>query len=284
MGAKLAVLVASSLAAVSVLSTAGCGSGNGAVDEVVAKNALARGGLDAWRAVRSMTLTGNLEAGVARDPLKLAKSFQQTRDAKAAAARKARVRQAEAAKEKPVQLPFALELARPRKSRLEIQFKGETAVQVYDGTHGWKLRPFLGRHEVEPFNAEELKLASAQADLDGPLLDAEAKGSRIALLGTEKVGGREAYKLEVTPKSGEVRHVWVDTQTFLEAQVDGTRRMDGKARTVLTAMRDYKSVGGLMVPHTLETTVEGVAGSEKILVQHVEVNAELADARFARPE
>ena len=44
-----------------------------------------------------------------------------------------------------------MEAKRPDKSRVEIEFAGTTAVQVYDGTHGWKLRPFLNRSDVEPF-------------------------------------------------------------------------------------------------------------------------------------
>ena len=77
------------------------------------------------------------------------------------------------------QLPFVLEMERARKSRLELEFKGETAVQVYDGTQGWKLRPFLNRHEVENYTADELKIAEAQADLDGALIDYAAKGTKI---------------------------------------------------------------------------------------------------------
>ncbi|MGC4121323.1 MAG: outer membrane lipoprotein-sorting protein [Myxococcales bacterium] len=266
-----------------VFAFAGCGSGNGAADEILEKNAEARGGLAAWRDVKSMTMTGKLEAGIARDPVKLARNFEPRAAPRSAAERRARLKHPPAA-EAPVQLPFVLELARPRKSRLEITFKGENAVQVYDGKSGWKVRPFLGRHDVEPFTADELSLASAQADLDGPLLDASDKGSRVQLLGTEKVGGRDAYKLEVTPRSGAVRHVWVDTQTHLEVQVDGTRKLDGKARTVLTALRDYRKVDGLLVPHVLETTVEGVPGSEKILVEQVQLNAPLDGARFSKPE
>jgi hypothetical protein len=49
-----------------------------------------------------------------------------------------------------VQLPVLMELARPRKMRFELQFNGQTAIQVFDGTNGWKLRPFLGRRVVEP--------------------------------------------------------------------------------------------------------------------------------------
>jgi len=39
-----------------------------------------------------------------------------------------------------VQLPFVMELKRPRKMRFELQFSGQTAIQVFDGANGWKLR------------------------------------------------------------------------------------------------------------------------------------------------
>ncbi len=53
-----------------------------------------------------------------------------------------------------VYLPFLMELKRPRKMRFELQFNGQTAVQVFDGTNGWKLRPFLNRHVVEPYTTK----------------------------------------------------------------------------------------------------------------------------------
>src|SRR6202008_4498848 len=89
-----------------------------------------------------------------------------------------------------VQLPFLMELKRGRKKRLELQFADKTAIQVYDGTNGWKLRPFLNRLEVEPYTAEEMKASSVQADLDGYLVDYTAKGTKIELVGMEKVENR----------------------------------------------------------------------------------------------
>jgi hypothetical protein len=58
-----------------------------------------------------------------------------------------------------------------RKTRLEIEFANDKAVQVYDGANGWKLRPFLGRRVVEPLSADEMKATSMESDLDGPLVD-----------------------------------------------------------------------------------------------------------------
>jgi hypothetical protein len=119
---------------------------------IVEKNAEARGGLDAWRAVQTLSWSGKLDAGGNNRPkLDLPiPGVQKT---------------AQAAQEPkgPVQLPFKYEMERGRLSRLEIEFDGQTAVQVYNGTHGWKVRPFLNRHEIEPFTADELKSADAQA-------------------------------------------------------------------------------------------------------------------------
>ncbi len=253
-----------------------------AATPIVEKNAAARGGLERWRAVKSLVLSGKLEAGVPRDPVKLANAYKRSLTQMKAEARLAAARAGRAA-EKQVELPFVMELKRPRKSRVEVTFRGETAVQTYDGTQGWKLRPYLGRRTAEPFNAEEARLAAAQSDLDGPLMDAAAHHERVSLLGTEKVDGRDCYKLEVKGR-GPARHVWVDAQTFLDVKVDGTRHVDGKDRPVFTSLGDFRPVDGILVPYLLETSVEGVRGSERITVDHVAVNTPLKDGLFGRPD
>jgi outer membrane lipoprotein-sorting protein len=218
--------------------------------QVVEKNMAAKGSLQAWRAVQTMSFSGKMDAGGKEN----------------------------------VQLPFLMELKRPRKSRVEIEFANDKAVQVYDGAHGWKLRPFLGRRDVETFTAEELKSASMESDLDGPLVDCTLKGTRVELEGVEKVEGHDAYKLKLTMKGGQVRHLWVDAQTFLEVKIEGTpRRMDGKMRPVEVYYRDFRSVNGLMVPHVLETAVGGSKQTHKISIEKVVVNPKLEDSRFTMP-
>jgi outer membrane lipoprotein-sorting protein len=218
--------------------------------QIVDKNVAARGGLQAWRAVQTITMSGKLEAGGTQN----------------------------------TELPFALEMKRPRKTRLELQFNGQTAVQVYDGVNGWKLRPFLNRRQVEPYTPEELKAASLQADLDGPLMDYNAKGTKVEVQGIQTVEGRQAYNLKLTLKSGQGLHVWVDAETFLDVKVDGTpRRLDGKYHPVETYFRDFRQVKGLMVPYVLETAVEGAKRTEKIRIESVVVNPKLEDSHFTKP-
>jgi outer membrane lipoprotein-sorting protein len=237
----LAVVADSTSAPVEQLSAA----------QIAEKNVQARGGLQAWRMVKTLSMSGKLEAGGKQN----------------------------------AQLPFVLEMKRNRKTRLELVFNGQTAVQVYDGTNGWKLRPFLNRNDVEPYSPEELKAASMQADLDGPLVDYAAKGTKVQLEGVQQVEGHDAYNLKLTLKTGQVQHIWVDAQTFLDVKVEGTpRRLDGKVHPVATYLRDYRPVNGLMIPYINETAVQGVQKTEKILVDKVVVNPNLEESRFSKPQ
>ncbi|MBZ5569655.1 MAG: outer membrane lipoprotein-sorting protein [Acidobacteriia bacterium] len=240
-------------------------------EQVIEKNIAARGGLQAWRAVQTLSMSGKMEAGGNESPTRRAQGVR-------TGGVQLPKRSAEQA-----QLPFRLELKRTRKSRLELDFRGQTAIQVYDGTHGWKLRPFLNRHEVEPFTAEQMKVAAMQSDLDGPLMDYAAKGTKVELEGADKVEGSDTYRLKLTFKNGEVQHVWVDAKTFLETKLEGTpRRLDGKYHRVEIYPRDYRAVNGLVMPYVMETKVEGVSQTEKIEVEKFSVNAPVEDSRFAK--
>jgi len=240
--------------------------------QIVEKNVTARGGLEHWRAVQTLEMKGKMQAGGNKRPAlpipgaKVGSEVRVNRPVD------------------QVELPFLMELQRGRKQRVELQFNGQTAVQVYDGSQGWKVRPFLNRHDVEKFTAEELKAAAAQSDLDGLLIDYAAKGSKVELAGTEQVDGRSAYNLKVTDKNGYARHVWVDAENFLEIKIEGTpRRLDGKVHPVATYLRDYRAVNGLMMPYLLETAVEGVKDTEKIQIQEIVSNPKLDDSQFAMP-
>jgi len=255
--------------------------------QIADRNAQARGGLQAWQKVGSLSLAGKLDAGRTR---KDGEGVQTTTSKLEQRLARARMRKNLAttgsiSDSKPIQLPFVLELKRPDKSRLEVPFAGTTSVQAFDGTQGWKRRPYTGHDEVEPFNPVELHLAQGQQPLDGMLINYAAKGTTVERDGNELVEGRPAYKLKLTLKNGDVRHLWVDAQTFLEVRVDAEpRHWNGKTYPVLTYFRDYRPEQGLQVAHRLETVVQGMHGSESIYIEKVAINPPIADDRFARPQ
>jgi outer membrane lipoprotein-sorting protein len=221
------------------------------VDQIVERNVAARGGLAAWRGAKTLTIAGEMDAGGKPNHA----------------------------------LPFVLKEKRPRKSRLEIVFKDQTSVQVYDGTQGWKVRPFLNRNEVEAYTPAEMKSAAAEQDLDGPLVDYAAKGTQIELAGSDPVEGHPAYKLKLSLHNGEKRNLWIDAGTFLELKMEGEpRKVDGRLHNVALYFRDYKTEHGLTTARLQETAVEGVKQTYKMTISRVAVNEPLDDSLFQRPQ
>ena len=220
------------------------------VAQITEKNAAARGGLSNWRAVKSIAMSGEMDVGGKND----------------------------------AKVPYTLSLKRPHMSRLEIRFDNQASVQTFDGTQGWKYRPFMGRTEAEALTPDELKSEQAADELDGALIDADRKGTKVELKGMDKVEGKAAYKLHLVKGNGAVRTLWVDAANFLELKIEGEpRKLDGHPHKVETYYRDYKAESGLNIAHTLETVVDGVKGSRKIVVKTVTVNPKLDDALFGKP-
>jgi hypothetical protein len=218
--------------------------------QIVDKNVAARGGLAKWHAVQSITMSGQMDAGGKVDTM----------------------------------LPYTLQMKRPNKQRLAIEFAGQTSLQTFDGEHGWKVRPYLNRTTAEPFSPDELQQTNEAAGIDGPLIDYAAKGSKVELEGTETVRGKATYRLKLTNKQGHATHIWIDGTTFLEAKMEGRpRHFDGKMRPVNTYLSDFRSVDGVMIPYVAETEVETWRTTHKMLIDKVALNAPLDDALFGKP-
>ncbi len=251
------------------------------VAEILSRNAQARGGADAWRKIQALAYSGKMDAG-RKQPLP-DNNFGNPHATPKERRKERIVRSAEVDAAPVIQVPFKLELARGRKSRLEVYVNDKTAVQVYDGNSGWKLRPYLGPDsKAEPFTPEELKLAADQADLDGWLLDAQAKGSNVSSEGVDAVDGKAAYKLKVLLANGDVRHVWVDAETFLDVRVEGARRFDGKLKPMYTALKDYRTVDGVKVPFLMETRVEGYRDTDRIIIETATANPAITPDHFSK--
>src|SRR5271169_7089268 len=84
--------------------------------QIVDKNVTARGGLQAWRAVQTLSFQGKMGVGgnqraMLHVPIPNSKEAVNTLPRRPA---------------EEVQLPFLMEMQRPRKVRVELQFNGQT--------------------------------------------------------------------------------------------------------------------------------------------------------------
>jgi hypothetical protein len=255
------------------------------VSQIVDKNLTARGGAAQWHSAQAISWSGKMDIGGGES---VARTNRFLRSGSMPSSHKELVGESSAqgsdGTAKQVQVPFTLTMARPHKMRVELQFAGKTALQVYDGTQGWKVRPYLNRDDAEPFSPEELKLEQARETLDGPLADYAAKGTRVDLDGVEAVEGKPAYKLKLTHKDGSIQHVWVDARSFLDVKVEGNpRHMDGRMHATYVYQSDFRTVQGLVVPFVMQTVVDGYPDRHGMYLDKVTVNPQLAASTFSKP-
>ena len=217
------------------------------VDELVAKNIEARGGMEKIKAVKSARTTGKMVMG---------QGFE---------------------------APFVMMEKRPKLTRMEFTFQGMTGVQAFDGKNGWAIMPFMGKKEPEAVPAEDNKLMDQQADMDGPLVDYKEKGHKVELLGKEQVEGADAFKLKLTMKGGDTRTIYLDADSYLEIKMEAKRTMRGAEVEGETLYGDYKDEGGMMMPHSIETGAKGSPQKQKLVFEKIELNPDLADSLFAMP-
>jgi outer membrane lipoprotein-sorting protein len=218
------------------------------VDEIIAKNIEARGGMQALKAANTMRMSGRMTVGPG------------------------------------LEAPFVLEQKRPSRMRLDITFQGMTGTQAYDGSSAWMVMPFMGKKDPEKVPDEEAQAFSEQADFDGILVDYKDKGHTVELMGKEPVEGSEAWKLKVTLKDGAIRYIYLDADAFLEIRTEGKRKIRGSEVEGESTIGDYKEVAGLMMPHAVESGAKGSPQKQKITIDQIEINVPIDDARFVMPE
>ncbi|MBA2305591.1 MAG: hypothetical protein H0W08_23570 [Acidobacteria bacterium] len=218
------------------------------VDEIIAKNIEALGGIEKIRAVKTVRMTGQMTVGPG------------------------------------MEAPIVMELKRPNAMRLDITVQGMVGSQAYDGTTGWTLMPFAGSKVPQQMAADEAKLAQEQADIDGPLVDYKAKGNTVELQGKEKVEGSDAHKLKVTLKNGDVRTIYIDAEHFLQIKDESKRSIRGTEVDTETIVGDYKEVGGMMFPHAVDSGQKGNPQRQKLTIEKIEINVPIEDTRFKMPE
>ncbi len=218
------------------------------VDTLVAKNIEAKGGADALRAVQSLSLQGKMLI-----------------------------------REGQIEFAYVQTKKRPGEVRAELSLQGMTAVQAYDGTQGWKVSPFGGRKDPEKMSVDDAKSLVEDAEIDGPLVDWQAKGSTVEYLGPEDVDGTLAHKLKVVRKNGDVNYVYLDPDHFLEIRILTQRTEQGAQVEVETDLGDYEKVAGVFFPFSIEAGPKGASDKQKIILEKAEVNVPVDDATFKFP-
>jgi len=166
---------------------------------------------------------------------------------------------------------------RPNKVRLEIEIQGMTGVQAFDGETAWMFMPFMGQTSPEVMPDDMAAAMMQEADLDGPLVDYATKGNQVEIVGVEE----GAYKLQVTLRSGDVQHYFIDAETFLLLKVTGSMTMQGMDLEFQTSFSDFRDISGVLVPHHIDMTgMQGPGTEGVVIIESMQINTEIDDSLF----
>ncbi len=173
---------------------------------------------------------------------------------------------------------------RPNLVREEFSLQGLTAIVAYDGKNGWKINPFGGKKDAETLGEEELKQIVEDSDLDGPLVNYAAKGNKVEFEGKEEYEGSDVYKLKVTLANGTVKHYFLDTEYYVPIKIETRQINRGTEFETETVLGDYKEVGGVYFPFSIENGPKGSANRSSVVFEKIEINQALNDGRFMMPK
>ena len=218
------------------------------VDEIIAKNAQGRGGVEKLHAIKSLRITARASQG----------NFRAT---------------------------YVQENKRGDKVREETIIQGMAQVQAYDGKSAWQINPFGGRKDPELMSADDTKQLILDSDLEGLLVNYREKGHQAELIGHDSVEGTDCYKIKLTLKDGDVRYYYLDADSYLEIKIETQSNIRGAIQYTDTMLGDYEQVDGVYFPFSIESGETNGPSDQRIrlAIDNIEINPSLDDTRFSVP-
>lgn len=172
--------------------------------------------------------------------------------------------------------PLEIYAKAPNKRVTHFQNPSGSAYMGYDGEAGWTKSPEQGLREL---SGEELAMMRFDSEFYRELKLKELY-PRLRVLGSAKLGERDAYVLEAMAGSGAEKWFF-DAQSGLLVRVEAELGPAGNKRLVVRELEDYRVVDGVRLPFTTRWTRPGFTWSFRFT--EIVHNVPIEDGRFARP-
>jgi len=210
------------------------------VDEILAKNIQAKGGVEKLKETTSVRMMG--------------KATVQGMD-----------------------VPITSSVKRPFFMHNEMDMGGQKMVQGFDGTTMWVA--MAGTPPQAMPGGPQIEAMKQNSTFDPVFLDYKTKGHKIELVGKETDGAKAVHHVLVTTKGGMVFHYYLDVETGLETKFTTTTEMEGMKAEIETRLSNYRTVEGRTLPFTISQFMNGNQIVE-MKFEKIEFNVPLDDAIF----
>lgn len=152
--------------------------------------------------------------------------------------------------------PIKIFQARPNLTKTSILIgKKENILEGFDGEKGYAMNYAANKLERYPNYVAE--------SFDTDFIDFESKGFTAQLLGKEKVGTKDCYKVELTKNVN---------KTIYYFDVKNYQLLKEIKKDEILIYGDYRKVGNLQFPYRIESSSSKKDSDYVVIVQKVETN------------
>lgn len=160
--------------------------------------------------------------------------------------------------------PVSIYQARPNLTKTAVIVnKKEQVVEGYDGKKGYAMNYATNKLQEYPSYKPE--------SFDTDFIDYEQKGFSAEVLGEEKIGDREAFKVELTKNVNKTIY-YFDKQNFM------LLREVKKEETI--SYSDYRKVGNLTMPFRIEASSPKKDADYVMIFRKIELNKVFPENTF----
>jgi len=185
-------------------------------DDIISKHLQAIGGIENWKKINTMKLTGSVNAG-------------------------------------GTQIPVTITTVHNKAQKIEFTVNGMTGYTIVTKTAGWSYSPMGGQTKAEAMTSEMVKQMQEQLDVQGELVDYKAKGYKVSYLGKDDVEGTDCYKLKLVFPSGKEETMFFDASNYYNIRTVTKMTANGKEVEQTSNYGDFrKQPEGIVFPMNID--------------------------------
>lgn len=162
-----------------------------------------------------------------------------------------------------IDIPLTITKSHLLGMRLDMEIMGTSNYQLANATKGWVFMPVMQQTEPQEMDADQHRTIISQFDVQGSLYNYKEKGYTLEYIATEKLDGKDVYKLKMV-KNGNNVFYFIDAVSGFVAKTASKMSAQGQEMDVETSFSDYKkNVDGFWFAHTNVTT-QGTISFDKV--------------------
>ena len=168
----------------------------------------------------------------------------------------------------------------PNLTRVTGSVAGVTFDRGFDGKTAFEVHSMFGARLVE---GDERELMQQQA-LSNPLANLGTSFTSVENVGPEPLDDHDAYRVELTMKSGEKLVEWFDVESGLLSRMHMPIDSPMGKLELTIGMSDWRDVGGVKVPFKTTQQIEPIGIEQTIEFTKIESNVDIPAEKFELPE